>query len=76
LALLPPGPNSDWSSFLSKTGGSSDTYFYLMGITSPSMKTPYYPLELIRDRLEILNVANTYEGEDAPVVAILAKVKK
>jgi hypothetical protein len=76
LALQPPGPNSDWSSFLSKTTGSSDTYFYLMGITSPSIKTPYYPLELIRDRLEILNVANTYEGEDAPVVAILAKVKK
>jgi hypothetical protein len=76
LALQPPGPNSDWSSFLSKTTGSSDTYFYLMGITSPSIKTPYYPLELIRDRLEILNVANTYEGEDAPVVAFLAKVKK
>lgn len=74
LSLAPPGPNSDWDSFFGKAG-PDPTYFYLMGTTSPANKTPYYPLELIRNRLEILNIAKPYEASDAPVVAILARVR-
>ena len=74
LALKAPGPNSDWDSFFRKAG-PDPTYFYLMGTTSPANKTPYYPLELIRNRLEILNIAKPYEASDAPVVAILARVR-
>jgi hypothetical protein len=76
LSLKTPGPNSDWESFLDKTTNSANTYFYMMSSTSPSVKTPYYPLELIRNRIEIVHVVKAYEDDKAPVVAILAKVKE
>lgn len=74
LALKAPDPNSDWDSFFRDTASDS-TYFYLMGTTSPANKTPYYPLELIRNRLEILYIVKPYEASNAPMVAILARVR-
>jgi 4-amino-4-deoxy-L-arabinose transferase-like glycosyltransferase len=74
-SLRPPKPNSDWDAFLDKASASGIAYFYMTGTTSPSVKTPYYPLKLIRNRLEIINIAKPYEAENAPVVAILARVK-
>ena len=74
LTLKAPGPNSDWDSFF-KNAAPDSTYFYLMGTTSPANKIPYYPLALIRNRLDILNIVKPYEASNAPVVAMLARVR-
>ena len=50
-------------------------FFYMMGLTSPSVRKPFYPLDEIKDRVEIIHVARTGTGADSPLITILARLK-
>lgn len=76
LALLPPSEITADNSLQDAGDRSRPIYFYMMGITSPSSPTPYYPFEKIKDRLDILHVARIHDGEDGPVLAILGRLNR
>ncbi|KPJ97619.1 MAG: hypothetical protein AMJ60_10775, partial [Desulfobacterales bacterium SG8_35] len=75
LAFLPPAEITAGDFLPDIEKNYLPQYFYMVAITSPSISTPFFPLEKIRDDLEILHTARTHDGENAPVVAILARIK-
>jgi hypothetical protein len=76
MTLLPPANLAADSSLKLSNDKVQPLYYYMMGITSPSHPKPYYPLEEITDQLEILHVAKSDSGDDAPVIAVLARLKQ
>ena len=74
LAFIPPDDITTANSIYYQGDNSRPVFFYLIAMTSPSIPTPYYPLEKIRDRMEILHLAKAGNGGNAPVIAILARL--
>jgi len=74
LALLPPKEMVTDNSLQNNDTGFQPHYFYMQATTSPSYPSPYYPFELIKDRIEILHIAKTDKSESTPIIAILARL--
>ncbi|MBW2465905.1 MAG: glycosyltransferase family 39 protein [Deltaproteobacteria bacterium] len=74
LAFMPPSDINHDNSINYNGDFSRPVFFYMTALTSPSIPTPYYPLEKIRNRMEVLHMAKTHDGENAPVISILAKL--
>ena len=75
LALIPPDDITTANSFYYGSDNSQPVFFYMTALTSPAIPAPYYPLEKIRDRMEILHLAKIGHEDNGPVIAILAKLK-
>lgn len=70
----PPGEALSDQQFSLALRQSGCRWFYLVQSSSPSFDRPFYPLDRLRNSLEVLRVANM-PGPTAPTVAVLARLK-
>lgn len=58
VSVPPPRPQLDKASFEVSLGKPACRFFYMIGLPSPSYPIVYYPLERLRDSLDIVSVAS------------------
>lgn len=76
ISLVPPRERLDDRAFDAALQAGSCRYFYLMGFTSPSYHTVYYPSQRMGSSLEVLSVARMPGSDGVPIGALAVRVDR